>query len=354
MMLVNDLVIKETICNMNCAYCLTNTSSFNANIVNKMEKDCLNYTYGTKLYQNMDKVTNIIYKNFKPSILKISGGEILLINNIIDYIKKHCSNYKKIQILTNGLSLTIPFINELKSISNACLQISLDHHTLYGNFYRTNCNKFLKRILMNLDYAVSQNIPIEINCVLHDRNTPIIDEFAEYLLKYKNKVILLPFPVRGKIKDKFKINLDKLKGFERLINNYQKYQSILPPKIYLEYLYRFIYNGKREINCYLPLLSIGSFEDGTITPCPNYWFTSLGNVISENEEYIIERISKNNIYKILCNRKHLVNECSNCFTPWEILNLYVDNQLTLNELKKIPSFAYDDINKDLDYIRSEI
>lgn len=348
---INDLVVKEDVCNMHCKYCLTETSVLKENELGKARKNLLVYTDGSDLKKNMDAVTESIFNTFSISILKISGGEIFLIKGIIDYIKKHAPRYKKVQVLTNGVLLTLDLLTQLKEIENICIQISIDHHTVEGNEYRTPTPEKLQRILDNLDHTVRYDIPVEINCVLHDKNTHLLSSFAAYLMKYKGRVTLFPFPVRGKNKYDFYPDPERLSGIEELIKRYAEFQKILPPKSYLRYLLRFLQSGRREIPCVFPKIAIGSFDDGNVTPCANYWFTSLGNVLKDDSQAIFEKVNTDKIYSVLMHDRHRPIECTQCFTPWEILNLYAIGELSIDDLKRLPLYSFDGLEKFLSEIR---
>lgn len=353
MSFINDLVVKEDICNMHCKYCLTGTSVFKENDSVKSQKNAMLYLDGSELQKNMDNVTESIFNSLGVSILKISGGEILLVKGIMDYIRKHASKYKKVQLLTNGVLLTPNLLHQLKEIKNICIQISIDYHTVEGNEYRTPIPEKLQQILGSLDCAVQLGIPVEINCVLHNKNTHLLGDFADYLLKYRGCVTLFPFPVRGKNKYDFYPKANQLSGIEKLINRYAEYQEILPPKAYLEYLLRFLQSGKREIPCVFPKIAIGSFDDGNITPCANYWFTSLGNILNEDSQAIFEKVNTDRIYSILMHDRHRPTECTQCFTPWEILNLYAMGELSITDLKGLPLYSFDGLEDSLSEIKAK-
>lgn len=348
---INDLVVKEDICNMHCKYCLTGTSEFKEGESVKLHKSNLLYSKGSELQKNMDYITESIFDAFSISILKISGGEILLVKGIIDYIKKHAPRYKKVQILTNGVLLTPDLLRQLKEIENICIQISIDHHTVAGNGYRTPTLKKLQLILDNLDHAVRSGFFVEINCVLHDKNTHLIIDFADYLMKYKGHVTLFPFPVRGKNKFDFYPKAEHLSGIKELITRYTEYQKILPPKVYFEYLLRFLQSSKREIPCVIPKIAVGSFDDGNITPCANYWFNSLGNVLNEDPQAVFSRVNKDKIYSVLTHDRCRPTECTQCFTPWEILNLYAIGELSIFDLKRLPLYSFDGVEDSLSEIK---
>lgn len=335
---------------MHCKYCLTKTSEFKDKVTTKKSNNDLLYTNGSELQRNMDTVTESIFNTFGISVLKISGGEILLIKGIVDYIRKQDTKYKKIQLLTNGVLLTPDLLEQLKEIKNICIQISIDHHTVEGNGYRTSTSEKLQCILDNLDHAVQSGISVEINCVLHDKNTHLLIGFANYLMKYKSCVTLFPFPVRGKNKYDFYPKASQLFGIKELITRYTDFQEVLPPKAYLEYLLRFLQGGKREIPCIFPKIAIGSFDDGNIVPCANYWFASLGNILKEEPSTVYEKISTDRMYSILTHERHRLTECRQCFTPWEVLNLYAIRKISISDLKRLPLYSFNGIEDDLSEI----
>ncbi|MHB1392555.1 MAG: HAD-IA family hydrolase [Clostridia bacterium] len=340
--LINDFVIAEENCNMKCKYCLTDVSQFKDNHSDfQKSAKALKYNEGDKLKHEIDSISDSIANYFDIAILKVSGGELLMVKGILDYIKTQSSRYKVVQILTNGILLNNEVLRQFAVMDNVCLQVSIDHNTVWGNRYRTDDVRILNRILDNVDQAVQYGIPIEINCVLTDANTKHIHEFAEYLLKYKgNKVMLFPFPVRGPARELYFPAPEDLSGMKALIENYDKYRDILAPKVYLEYMLNFLLNGKRNLRCSLPSISVGSFDDGTITPCPNYWFTVIGNLLTDKKSMVLSKVGQEKIYRVLTAPNNKLFECNKCFTPWDTVNLYFDNKIDLEELCRSPLYGF--------------
>lgn len=346
-LLINDFVVAEDICNMNCKYCLTDISEFKEKHKANKKKPIKNYAYeqNEKLKDNIDSISKHIHNNFDTAILKISGGELLLVKGIEKYISEQSKKYKVVQILTNGVLLNDKLLNEFKKLGNICMQISIDHHTLEGNSYRTENTNVLNRILDNIDKTVKANIPLEINCVLTDRNTEKINEFADYLVQYDGGVMMFPFPIRGPLRDDFYPKTEQLDGVKKLIDNYSKYKKIIAPKLYLEYLYKFLISGTRETCCSLPFHAIGTFDDGTVTPCPNYWFNDFGSLLKDDIGRVVSKVGSDKIYKLLSENR--LPECKKCFTPWDILNLYIEGIISLDELCKSPLYSFPDIREYL-------
>lgn len=344
--LMNDLVIAEKACNMNCAYCLTNTSNLNGNGQARM-----NYREGASLYEDLEQIFTRLREFEDTCILKISGGEVLLIRHIDQFIRKQAEQYKVIQILTNGTLLTEEFLIGLKHFDNICIQISLDHHTLRGNAYRMKDEKQLQQILKNLEMAVAYDFPVEINCVLTDRNTAILEEFASYLLRYKGKkLMLLPFPVRGRLKQEFFPAPKQCDGVRKLLDFYEVYKDILAPFAYLKELYQYLKTGIRTDYCYIPQIARGIFDDGRMTPCPNYWFTDTDNVCDvQNDTSEAEKTNK--MYKLLISAQEKLKECRGCFTPWELFNLYVSEKLSWDDFTRVPLYSFPQIAEDLKVLK---
>ncbi|MGE5632551.1 MAG: HAD-IA family hydrolase [Caulobacteraceae bacterium] len=354
--LINDFVIAEENCNMKCEYCLTDVSQFRDNHSNMPKSSkALKYDENNKMKYDIDSISGILNDYFDIAILKVSGGELLMVKGILEYIKAQVSRYKVIQILTNGTLLNNELLRQLSELKNICLQVSIDHNSICGNRYRTRDIRLLNKILSNVDKAVEHGIPIEINCVLTDANTRHIDEFAEYLLKYKGKkVMLFPFPVRGPVRERYYPHPEDLPGIKALIDNYEKYRAILAPKIYLEYMLEFLKNGRRNLRCSLPDVSIGSFDDGTITPCPNYWFTVVGNLLEDDKSVVLSKIGKDKIYRVLTAPNNKLYECNKCFTPWDILNLFFINKIDLEELCRSPLYSFPEVMEYLIYLKKNV
>ena len=334
---INDLVIKEDLCNMKCEYCLTNTSTF-TNSSKGINKEEITYREGSSLKYRLDKLSESMSSYCQMGILKVSGGEILLIEGIIDYISNESRKYKAVQLLTNGLLLDQKKLEKLKQIDNLCIQISLDHSDFAGNEYRIKSFKNLNKILENIDSIIQMEIPLEINCVLSNKNTGTLSSFLEYLRQYDKKLMVFPFPVRGKNRKKYLPDEGQIKEINRILNSYELYEGILPPKIYISYLYDFLKNNKRKIPCYITKISFGSFDTGEITPCANYWFTSVGNLLKEDKKTVCSKLGTDKLYKILNSKHQMMKQCVECYTPWELINFYFNDLITIDELSCIPLY----------------
>lgn len=349
--LINDFVLCEDICNGSCSYCLTGVSKLKESHQDIMSDDTPrfhnkklrseDFTYGenTALSRRVNNCISILKNNFNYEILKISGGEILLLKNIVDFITNQSALNKKVQLLTNGYLLNNLLLDKLKDLNNLYLQISLDGHTIQANQCRTRNKEKLDRLLGNIIYASRINLPLEINCVLTRYNIDHLPDFLEYLLPFEN-LLIQPYPIRGLERDKFFPLPEQIRSLEIVLERFDRFKKILPPKSYMEKLFRFMSTGRRDSLCYIPLLIFQSFDDGIITPCPNIWFKQVSDILkSENG---IKDFRKDVFYSVLKRMNYTLKQCEYCFTPWEILNQYYLNEISREEIASLS--LYNGIN----------
>lgn len=362
--LVNDFVAMEDVCNANCSYCITASSNFKSKHDLKFCEDKLefhlekllddenSYNEGCQLKERIDQVTDLLFQGTNPHILKISGGEIFLIKDIQKYFEKMAPLYKRIQVLTNGTLLSRDILQGLHKIPNLSLQISMDGHTLELNNYRIKNEGAQKKICKVLELCAEYDIKTEINCVLTNRNIEGIYDFALYLQPYTN-ILLQPYPVRGKYKERFFPLKHQLDGFKKLLEDYDMFSHMLPPKVYLEELEMFLMSGKRRMGCYIPWAIYQSFDDGIISPCPNIWIKSFGNVLTDTEK-TLAKIGNDPFYKLTARSQPVLEQCKCCFTPWDILNLFVKGTINIKDMSKIYLYNHPDTLKYLQEFAADI
>ncbi len=218
------------------------------------------FALGKKVLFEADKV-------FDYKILKLSGGEIFIYDEIVDFIKSINKDYVAIQLLTNSLAITHKKIDKLARLGNVYFQISLDGASGKTNFARNGNNLVVKKILENIEHILKNGMGLEINCVLTKYNTGLFDDMLKKFKGYKNFVIR-PRPVRNEPKDILNFNKDQIKAFKKItINNYDLYSEILPPREYLERLVYVMENERRNWNCYVPFYVLGINNYGDVNTC---------------------------------------------------------------------------------------
>lgn len=362
--LVNDLVAMEDVCNAKCSYCITGSSNFKDKHhlgyyedklefnLEKLLDDENSYRDGKQLKERLDRVTEILKEETQPLILKLSGGEIFLIKGIEEFIKQQAPFYKRIQVLTNGTLLNKHLLKTFSEIPNFSLQISIDGHTLALNRLRTKSESLQKKICKVLELCHDYQIKLEINCVLTSTNVEGIYDFANYLKKYDN-VLLLPYAVRGKFRERFFPKQNQLGALKRVTDNYEQFESILPPKVYLEELLSFLQTGERKMGCHLPGMIYQSFDDGIISPCPNIWYKSLGNIL-EDKKRTLANLKDDPFYDLLNRENVVLEQCKKCFTPWDLLNLFCKGKIDLSELSNIYLYSDPDILAYLENLKNQV
>lgn len=358
-----DQRVAEEFCNFKCDYCegfcpseynLATDKNGNLKLSEQWYSNMNNYTEKITKYFDPKRNLDSFYKLFldalektkevlNTDILKVSGGEITLNRNLIEYVKKIHNNYSKIQILTNGFLLSKDVINECKKMENICFQVSIDGIDYKSNYTKSHFENVTNRVIENIDYMVECGLGVEINCVLTKYN---IDYFEKFLQKYKNadNFIIIPRPVRGLPKEVLNFDKIQIEKFEKMINyNYNQYKDIIPSRKYFERLINIMKNDIRAYKCYIPYFvqsidGYGNFED-----CPIGLITDTKfNVLEDNNCQINKKIFDN------------PKLCKNCTNQYEMFNLYVEDKIDENDLKKIPSLNSNIIIAHIQKIKKEI
>lgn len=351
-MLLCDLVIAEDICNASCMYCLTNYDQFHDHKKQMLRRE-YRYEKGTELYRRVNKLLDTLEDNLEVAALKISGGEILMVENIIQLLEERSAHYLQLQLMTNGIMLNPQIIERLHRIPNLFMQISCDSNTLEGNYYRNQNQEIQSRLLRNIDATIKAGIPLEINTVLTDRSLPSFRKFLEYLLRYKDwQLKVFPFPVRGDARASCFPREDQIDALKQVLYDYDRYRMLLPPRLYIENLIAFLQHGTRQHPCTIPYHTAQLFDDGLITPCPFWWSTSLGNIDKQGVA-AIEQYRTNPIYRLLLSKNIKFKPCQHCYVRSEVMNLYFEDKLSDSELKTVPFYRSDKMIDFINYIKLE-
>lgn len=358
-----DQRVAEEFCNFKCDYCegfcpseynLATDKNGNLKLPEQWYSNMNNYTEKITKYFDPKRNLDSFYKLFldalektkevlNTDILKVSGGEITLNRNLIEYVKKIHNNYSKIQILTNGFLLSKDVINECKKMENICFQVSIDGIDYKSNYTKSHFENVTNRVIENIDYMVECGLGVEINCVLTKYN---IDYFEKFLQKYKNadNFIIIPRPVRGLPKEVLNFDKIQIEKFEKMINyNYNQYKDIIPSRKYFERLINIMKNDIRAYKCYIPYFVQSIDGYGNFEGCPIGLITDTKfNVLEDNNCQINKKIFDN------------PKLCKNCTNQYEMFNLYVEDKIDENDLKKIPSLNSNIIIAHIQKIKKEI
>ena len=339
--LANDLVVLENECNLSCKYCLTGQSTLKpqhqeGRIFGPPRQAV--YTKDSPLGRRLAGILDALDGVCHVPILKVTGGELFWIRNIMEFLRGAASRYDTLVVQTNGVLLREEECSEIASWGNACLQISIDAFSWEGNAYRAKNERQHALAVSNITRALDSGIPTEIYIVLTDRSLPWLQDTLERLKPYAGNVIAFPFPVRGPGRNDFLPRPEQLAFLDTILDRFDDFHSILPPRPYCEQLRDFLATGKRKHRCHLTRFVFSTFDDGVFTPCPNVWFSESGNLLKESPAEILKRSESSAFVRLLRAHRPRLDACSSCFTPWEILTLYAEGLISLDELARSPMF----------------
>lgn len=364
-----DQRIAEEFCNFRCDYCgglcpieyttrkdengnLTVPDEWHNMINNMPEKVKKQFDSGITFKNHYDLSVKIMKQTkeiMNSDILKISGGELTLYEGLCEFVNSIHDDYLSIQILSNGFKLTKEDILKYKEMGNVSFQISIDGVTHESNYSKSHSKFITNAVLSNIEYLLQNEIGVEINCVLTKYNT---DKFLQILNHFKNakNFIIVPRPVRGEARKSIDFSQEQVLIFEKCINeNYDEFSNILPPKVYFERVIDMMKTQKRNFVCYIPYFVQSIDGYGNYEMCP------LGLCYHSRKNIINNEVSK---FDVLLNSEYNVignySKCDYCMVQYEMFNLYIDNEITEGDLKRMPSLNNDIIISHITDIKEEI
>ncbi|HEX4791551.1 MAG TPA: radical SAM protein [Actinospica sp.] len=336
----NDLVINEDSCNLSCEYCLTGQSNLKEGhrlklIFQPPKRD--EYAPEGALGGRVDAVAERLRDRFDLPLLKVTGGEVFLVRGIMEFLEQEARKHEVLIVQTNGVLLKDEHLERFREWGNVVLQVSLDSHLFHGNSYRVQSESLHQKVVRQIEKILESGLPVEIYAVLNDRSVTEIREFASWLRRYN--VVCFPFPVRGPDAETYKVRPDQIHYLEELVDSYDELSDVLPPRAYFDRLLRFYRDGRREFRCHLPRLVVSTFSDGVVTPCPNIWFGDAGNALHDDWAETLDKLGTTGLYQALLGPRPRLQACHGCFTPWDTLSMYFEDEITLDELCAAPTYA---------------
>lgn len=351
---VNDLVIQEDTCNLACEYCLTGQSQFKeAHSLLKIFEAPRKLTCepGSELHQRLLRILDATRDHDVP-VVKISGGEVMLIRGILRFIEELSARYETVVVLTNGVPLSDRRLARLSELGNVVLQLSLDSTRFHGNSYRVRTPEIHDAFFRRVERILDAGLPTEIYQVLNDRSIEDFASTCEDLARWAGHVSLFPFPVRGPLRDRFLVRPEQVAPFLAVLNDAGRYAGLLPSAPYRRRLARFLGDGERRFRCHLPRIAFTSFDDGSVTSCPNIWFNQVGNFITQPAAEVLNDLTASPFRRLLLAERPRIDACKACFTPWDPLSLYFEGELTLEQLAEVPVYRGNRTRRRLHEIRS--
>ncbi|MDP9953249.1 MULTISPECIES: radical SAM protein [Streptomyces] len=338
----NDLVVNEDSCNLSCTYCLTGQSNLKEAhseqlIFRPPTRD--RYAPETLLGKQLPIIDRRIDSTFRVPLLKVTGGEIFLVAGVMDFLREQAAEHEVLVIQTNGVLVRDAHLEELARWGNVVLQVSLDSHLHQGNSHRVASAKLHTKVVERVEAILDSGLDVEIYGVLNDRSVGELADFAGWLADRPAPPVFFPFPVRGPDSQEFAVRPDQVHHIEEFAARYEEFASVLPPRAYLDRLVSFYRNSGRTFRCHLPRMVISTFSDGAVTPCPNIWFSNMGNLLEDDWEDTLSRVGESGLYQALLADRPRLDACKGCFTPWDTLSMYFDDEITLDELCSAPTYS---------------
>lgn len=356
-LLGNDLVINENDCNLGCTYCLTGQSNLKQShlgqpIFGTPKRD--RYGGDTPLGQRVDAIIDRVAAAHGAPLLKITGGEVFLVENLLALVEKAAARFPSVLLQSNGILMRPDHLDRLALLPNVTLQLSLDSHLHSGNSHRIARADLHDKALARIAAILERGLAVEIYTVITDRNAEQLVGFAEWLAAFGTRLQMLPFPVRGPDTGAHAIRPEQIAGIEALAEAHGRLAEVLPPKPYLDRLLRFYREGGRRFRCHLPRLVVSTFSDGMVTACPNIWFSDLGSALADDWSETSAAIGETPLYKALLADRPRLAACKGCFTPWDMLSMYLDGEVTLDEVCAGPAYSAPEVRAWLERAKAEL
>lgn len=329
--IITNLLIYQHVCDSFCKYCYHHRE--------KGKDPCYTYRYEGDLYNRINKILEFSNDHYESPIIKICGGEIFLMENLREFVEQLLEIYPYVLIQTNGRHFNDDNLKWIIDSKRILLQISLDGHKTDMNRYRFDDEELMKSMLNFIRIFRENNIYLEITSVLNNLNTARYEEFLQFLNDVPSSILQNTLKVTPILiiddERKYRPSSEDIKGIERIIDNYDTYKNILPPKVYMNYLYQLLQGKKLSYQCYNPLISVNYIDDGKMKGCTNILpedQLNIGNVLTDDSVEIVKKFGKTKFQKILLETKQWVPICKGCFNFCSIYNLYMNDTITLDEL----------------------
>lgn len=355
---MNDFIIMPNMCNFGCDYCIFEEAPEQRKDEFYDDKQKIKTVYdkeGTNevFFEKTELVLQRFNQAFRTPVLRICGGELFYIKDMISFIEKIHDNYETVQIISNGYFLNDDVLTRIQNMKNCILHISLDGHTQKLNSRRLKSKKQHEVLINNILNVIDKKIPLEIASCLTDINTGSFEEVIQFFSDKGGDVLLLPFPVRGEECKSYFPSEQAKEKFCNILNRYDNYKSVLPPKKYFESIAEFYQLGKRKQECHIPKTIVQTFHNGDICACCMDWSVKVGNITEKNTLEIWDAIKQNKMYNMYSMNPPRLKSCKTCFTVSDIINLYFNDSISREEIMGMKLFSGKETMKVMERIKEK-
>jgi hypothetical protein len=163
---------------------------------------------------------------------------------------------------------------------------------------------------------------------------------------------IYPFPVRSN--PRFYPSSANIEQFvSRYAADYSSLKTFLPPLAYMNALVEFLTGGVRSRGCHVPEAVIGSQGDGTLEACTCGPVKTLGTVLGPAGISTYDRIGSDSCYAATKDPATSPPCCRDCFTHYDIVNLFIEGQISVDELERIDLFAVPEVLREILALRAD-
>lgn len=333
--LITNIIIRHLSCDSFCKYCYLQERKD----TNRKDEYIKPYLYEGKLKDNIEKIMAFSNTYFNSPIIKICGGEIFLMSNLKEFVEVLLQYYPYVLIQTNGKHLDEKNLKWIIDLKRVLVQISLDSHNVEMNSYRFSDEEVMRKVLFAVEALKKNDVYLEITSVLNKLNTRYYDEFVDYLHELpsgnvKNALKVTPIYLIDSTGN-FKSTKEDNETIKNLIMEYEKYNSILPPKQYMNLLYSLMQGESLKYKCYNPIVSLNFTDEGKIKACTNILpedVLNVGDIFLDDHQLIVNKFGRTKFQKMLLETEQRIPLCKNCLNFCSIYNMYLNNSIELEEL----------------------
>ena len=314
-----DLVLDEDNCNLRCDYCMIRMKP----TVTRHHLD-IGQTVG---------LVNQALEHSPVPILRISGGEVFLYPNLLEFLQEIRSIMPAVEIITNGTLLDGDMVDSLSRIGNIHIKYSLDGHCHEMNRYRFRNERAFAKVLDHFRFCVAADLGLGIFSVVSDINSNRLVEFVRFVNDLGRPIPIYFLPVRHVYGKSIEASAAP---FVELTDQYENYQRVLFSRSYLNSLAEFVATQARSLPCFAQKNIVALNQEGDVHMCPCGFPGSRGNV------YDGELTPPMDSTKF--------GFCRGCYTDYDVLSLVARGDMTIEQLGKDPVFRVPRVRASLDEV----
>ncbi len=277
-----------TNCNLSCSYCFITR-----------DKSCTKSDTDLRLCK---LALPQLRKYFDKLIL--TGGEVLILPELFDFIKEAKSLKFKIVIITNGVLLNSSNIENIIRNDVDGVSVSIDS-------FDDSINDFLRgrslTVKQNISELIKHGFPsdkIKLLMTVTRKNINSLPELLEFCLKNKTAININPVEISSSDNSFMELDLRNCDDQEKaeLKSHFSKWAVEDKRKIsYAKAIFELIDGKKPEkISCSMGSESFVIYPSGEVYPCFYQLKKEMGNIFTENPDKIFAKTAKSTLYRNGC------------------------------------------------------